>query len=228
MQTIEHHVKELKRRFWYVLVFFGVGTGASFYYSQRILNFLQTDLNVTLHALTAYETFYTQLMIAMILGFLIALPVTLYQLLKFLKPGLKDAEYKVVRDYLPFSVILFGVGAIFSYEYIVKTSIVFFQDTTAAANVGAVWGLKNTLGFAMKISAFTGIAFQLPIISMVLAKAGLIDKRMMIKYRPYVIVGILLVAAIATPPDIITQVLVTSPVVGLYQASIFLVGRLDK
>lgn len=228
MQTVEQHVQELRKRLFYILAFFGLGTGVSFYYSQGILSFLQTDLNVTLHALTAYETFYTQLMIAMLLGFLIALPVTLYQILKFIEPGLKEKEYKIARNYLPWSIILFGIGAVFSYEYIVKASLAFFESTTASAGVGAVWGLQNTLGFALKISAFTGIVFQLPIVSVVLAKAGILDKQMMLKYRAYFIVGILLVAALATPPDVVTQLMVTAPVIGLYQISIFLVGRIEE
>lgn len=228
MQTLEEHVQELRKRLFYVVTVFAAATGASFYYSQEILSFFQADLGVRLHSLTAYETFYTQLMIAMLLGFLISLPFTLFQLLKFAKPGLKDKEYSMMRNYLPFSIILFGVGSAFSYQYVVKTSLGFFEQTTSAADVAAVWGLKNTLGFAMKISAFTGIIFQLPIVAVVLAKAGVIDREMMLKYRSYFIVGILLAAAMATPPDILTQILVTAPVIGLYQLSIFLVGRVES
>lgn len=228
MEKFEDHVRELRKRLVRVVAIFTLATGISFYYSQNVLSFLQTDLGVSLNALTAYEAFYTQLMIAMLLGFFIGLPYTLYQALKFTKPGLKPEEYKVLRNYLPFSILLFGVGAVFAYQYVVKTSLDFFQRTTQAADVASVWGLKNTLGFAMKISAFTGLIFQLPILAVVLAKAGMINKQMMIRYRTYFIVGILVMAALATPPDVVTQILVTMPVIGLYQISIFLVGRVEN
>jgi len=228
MQTLEKHIQELRARVLWILAFFGGSTALSFYYSKNILSFLQTDLNVALHALTAYETFYTQLMIAMVVGFFLSLPVVLYQLLKFSEPGLKPREYKLLRNYLPFSVLLFGIGAVFSYQYVVKTSLSFFQASTVATDVTSVWGLKSTLGFAMKLSGFTGVVFQLPIIAVILAKTGLINKNMMVKYRSYFIIGILLCAALATPPDILTQILVTVPVIGLYQLSIFLVGTLEK
>ena len=228
MQTLDEHVQELRKRLIRVALVFIVASAGAFYFSQQILVFLQTDLNVSLHALTAYETFYTQLMITVLLGFLISLPVTLYQVLQFMKPGLKDHEYKVMRNYLPFSIGLFGIGAFFSYQYIVKMSLTFFESVTMNSDVAAIWGLRNTLGFAMKISAFTGIIFQLPIVSVILAKAGLINREMMIRYRTYFIVGILLVAALATPPDIVTQLLVTAPVIGLYQLSIFLVGKVQE
>lgn len=228
MQTLEDHVQELRKRLFWVVLVFTLTTGVGFYFSQDILGFLQTDLNVALHTLMAYEAFYTQLMISMLVGFFISLPVILYQVLKFAKPGLKDYEYRVMRNYLPFSVILFIIGAVFSYQFIVKTSLAFFQRTTAAADVASVWGLKNTLGFAMKLSGLTGVIFQLPIVAIILAKAGIIDQEMMRTYRAYFIVGLLLVSALATPPDIITQLLVTAPVIGLYQLSIFLVGKVQE
>ena len=225
MQTYDAHVEELRKRLVYTVGFLLLGTFVMFYFSQDILGFLQADLDVSLHALTAYETFYTQLMIAVLLGFLFTLPFTLYQALKFMEPGLKEEEYNMLRNYLPLSIILFGIGSIFSYEFIVKYSLSFFQTTASAADVTSVWGLKNTLGFAMKISAFTGVLFQLPIASVILARAGLIDREVMIKYRVYFLVGVLLLAAMATPPDIITQAIVTLPVIGLYQLSIFLVEK---
>lgn len=226
-QSLEQHLKELRKRVFRSLLAFVVASGAVFYFSSDILNWMQADLGFKLNALTAYEVFYTELMIALLGGFLLALPVIIYQLLKFVEPGLRENEYRAMRNYLPFSIALFLIGFWFSYNFIVKTSLNFFQSVTSSAEVTAVWGLQNTLGFALKLSAFTGIIFQLPIVAVVLGRAGIIDREMMIKYRNYFIVSILLAAAIATPPDLVTQVLVTAPVIGLYQLSIFLVGRIE-
>jgi len=225
MQGMSKHVNELRERLKITAIFFVSSTALAFYYSAEALQWLQNDLGFDLNALTAYEVLYTELMIAFLGGFLISLPVILFEALAFARPGLKEEEYKAMRNYLPFSVLLFLVGSVFSYQYVVKTSLNFFQQTAASAEVPALWGLQNTIGFALRLSAFTGIIFQLPIVSLILAKAGVINQEMMRKYRSYFIVVILLVSAVATPPDIVSQILVTVPVIGLYEISIFLVGR---
>lgn len=227
MQTLDDHLNELRKRLKVVAIFLLVSTGVTFYFSSKVVKWIQSDLGFELHALSAYEALYTELMIAFLGGFLFSLPIILYELIGFMRPGLKEGEYRVMRNYLPFSVILFVVGAVFSYQYIVKSSLNFFQSTVATADVAAVWSLQNTVGFSLRLSAFTGIIFQLPIVSVILGRAGIIDTEMMVKYRAYFFIAILLVSAIATPPDIISQALVTLPVVGLYQISIFLVGKVQ-
>ena len=228
MQGMDRHVNELRKRLKITAIFFISSIALVFYYSSNILNWVQNDLGFDLHALTAYEVLYTELMISFLGAFLLSLPFILYEALAFARPGLKNHEYKAMRNYLPFSIILFVVGSVFSYNYIVKMSLNFFQQTASGAEVAALWGLQNTVGFALRLSAFTGIIFQLPIISMILAKTGIINQEKMRKNRAYFIIAILLVSAIATPPDIISQALVTVPVIGLYQISIYLVGRIEE
>ena len=228
MDGFEQHLRELRRRIVYTAVFTVLATLAVFYRSGEILSFLQADLGFTLNALKAYEVFYTQVMIAIVLGVVISLPIIIYQALKFAEPGLKRKEYKALRNYLPFSILLFIGGAVFAYEFIVKLSLSFFQSFNTEASVNAVWGLQNTLGFALKLSTFTGIFFQLPIVSAILAKIGLLNSKMMIEYRNYFIIAILVLAAFATPPDIISQALITLPMIGLYQISIKIVKRINE
>ncbi|PSG99762.1 MAG: twin-arginine translocase subunit TatC [Nanohaloarchaea archaeon SW_4_43_9] len=226
-QPVEQHLIDLKKRLRNSLLALAFTTVAGFIYSSRILSWLQDDLSLSLHALTAYEVFYTRISIALLFGLVMALPFIALQLLKFAKPGLKPREYRVVRNYLPFSLILFSAGAVFSYQFVVKSALSFFSTMTRASDVTAVWGLQNTIGFAVKLSAFSGLMFQLPVISVVLASAGIIDKEMMVEHRGYFVVAVLLLSAVATPPDVVTQVLVTLPVLGLYQVSIWLVGRYE-
>lgn len=228
MTRFEQHLKELRKRLVYTAIFTVIATLAVFYRSGEILALIQSDLGFTLNALKAYEVFYTQVMIAIILGIVIALPIIVYQALKFAEPGLTRTEYKALRNYLPFSIALFIGGAAFAYQFIVKLSLAFFQSFNTEASVNAVWGLQNTLGFALKLSTFTGIFFQLPIVSALLAKLGLLNSRMMIDYRNYFIIAILVLAAFATPPDIISQALITLPMIGLYQISIKIVKRINE
>ncbi|MFT4892641.1 MAG: sec-independent protein translocase protein TatC [Candidatus Nanohaloarchaea archaeon] len=227
-QPIEQHLLELKSRLKSAVLVLALAGVAGFLYSSNILNWIQNDLAISLHALTAYEVFYTRITIAVLFGFFLALPFIAFQMLKFAQPGLKNREYRVIRNYLPFSLLLFIGGAVFSYQYVVKSALSFFTAMTRASEVTAVWGLQNTIGFAVKLSAFSGLMFQLPVVSVVLATAGVLDQDMMVEYRPYAFVAVLLLAAVSTPPDVVTQILVTIPVMGLYQISIWLVGKYEN
>jgi sec-independent protein translocase protein TatC len=222
-QSFSRHLAELRQRLKHLSIVFIVLTAVSFYYSGAVIEFLQKDLSVSLNALKAYEVLYTEISIALLMGFLLSLPVFIYQGLKFAEPGLKRSEYKILRNYIPFSIILFATGAVFAYSVIVKYSLQFFQSVTSTADIAALWGLQSTVSFALRLSALTGVIFQLPIVALILAKAGLIDASKMKKYRAHFMIAVLLLAAVSTPPDIITQLLVTAPVLLLYQLSIWLV-----
>lgn len=227
-QPLEEHLQEMRKRLRNSLVILVLAGSVSFVYSSDILTWIQADLSLSLHALTAYEVFYTRITIAILTGLVISLPFIVFEFLKFAKPGLKDREYRIIRNYLPFSILLFVGGAVFSYEYVVKSALSFFDTMTTGSEVTAVWGLQDTVGFVVKLSSFSGLMFQLPVVSVVLASAGVINQRMMREYRPHVFVGVLILAAVSTPPDVITQVLVTLPVVALYQFSIWLVGKYES
>ncbi len=227
VDAVAPHIQEMRQRMIRVVAAFFVCAVGMFYFSSDILEWLQTDLDLSLNALAAYEVIYTQLFLAALLGFLVTLPYALYHLLKFLEPGLKKNEYRVLRNYLPLFIVLFAAGSLFSYNFVVKASLQFFYNLTASSGVEAVWGLQNTILFVVKISALTGILFQLPIIAAVLSKAGFISAAQMKENRAYFAIGILVLAAVATPPDLITQVLIAVPVIGLYQLSIILVARME-
>lgn len=227
-QELSQHLEELKWRLKHTSIVFIVLAAASFHYSDRIIDFLQQDLSISLNALKAYEVLYTEVSIALLIGLILSLPVLIYQGLKFAEPGMKKKEYRLLRNYIPFSMALFAIGALFAYNFIVKTSLNFFQSATASAEVAALWGLQSTISFALRISAFTGLIFQLPIVALILSKAGIIDEAMMKKYRAHFMIAILILAALATPPDVITQILITAPVLGLYQLSILMVGFSER
>jgi sec-independent protein translocase protein TatC len=223
-EDFSRHLEELRWRLKHTALVFVILSVFGFYFSNNVINFLQSDLQISLHALTAYEVLYTQISISLLAGLVFSLPVLAYHSMKFAKPGLKSKEYLVLRNYLPFSILLFVIGAVFSYEVIVKYSLQFFQSATSRADVAAIWGLQSTLSFSLRLSVFTGLIFQLPIMSLVLSKAGLLDSSLMKEYRAHFIIVILLISAVATPPDLLTQVMVTAPVLGLYQLSVWLVS----
>ena len=109
MQGMERHLDELRNRLKVTSVFFVSSIALSFYFSSDVLKWVQADLGFDLFALSAYEVLYTELMLAFLGGFLISLPFILYQVLAFARPGLKEKEYRAMRNYPPFSVILFVI-----------------------------------------------------------------------------------------------------------------------
>lgn len=231
VKAVEPHIQELRKRMLRVLAVFFVSSVTMFYFASDILGWMQQDLDLgvnALAALTVYEVIYTQLFLAALLGLIITFPYAVYHTLRFLEPGLKEKEYRVLRNYLPLFVVLFAAGSLFSYNFIIKASLQFFYNMTMSSGVEAVWGLQNTVLFVVKISALTGILFQLPIIAAVLSRAGFISAAQMKANRAYFAVALLVVAAVATPPDLITQVLIAVPVLGLYQLSIVLVARMES
>ncbi|MFC5133750.1 MULTISPECIES: twin-arginine translocase subunit TatC [Haloferacaceae] len=225
--SLDYHLQELRQRLKYSVVVFAVTAIGGFLVSGRVLSWLQRDLVIPLNAFVPYEALYTQVMIALLIGVIVAVPVLLFEVLRFAKPGLRDQEYRTVRNFLPFSYILFLGGSVFAYEFIATNALQFFQSFTASADVASVWGLQATISFVLRISALTGALFQLPVIAAVLGMAGLLTSEQMRRYRSHFIVAILVVAAVATPPDVLTQVLIVGPVIGLYQVSIWLVGRIE-
>jgi len=107
-----------------------------------------------------------------------------------------------------------------AYQVVFRNAVNFFVEFTQGANIEVVWGLQNTLMLGLRISLVTGFLFQLPLLVIILKKAGLVTIDQLKEYRPYVIVGVLLIAAFATPPDLLTQIFITLPIILLYEMSI--------
>jgi len=224
-QQLDYHVRELRNRLKHVLIVFTVFGVLGFFASENLLTFMQNDLGIKVYGLTPYEVLNARLAASFLIGFLLSFPVIFYQMLKFAEPGLTRKEYRAVRDVIPFSYMLFLGGAYFSYEIVLKNALKFFQGYTASANVGSVWGLMNTALFGLQLSVLTGLMFQIPIISLILSRLGFLNSATMKQYRAHFIVGTLLVAAVATPPDVFTQAIITFPVLMLYELSVVLVSR---
>lgn len=219
-QPFSQHLEELKSSLKHVVVIFSLLTVFFFLTSESILQLMQQDLNVGLHGLSPFEVLNVRIAMAAIFGFILSIPIILYSLMKFAEPGLTEKEYRILRNSLPFSYLLFVAGSVFAYQIVFRNAVNFFIEFTQGANVEVVWGLQNTLMLGLRISLITGFLFQLPLLVIILNKAGLVTIDQLKQYRPYVIVTVLLIAAFATPPDLITQIFITLPIIILYEISI--------
>jgi sec-independent protein translocase protein TatC len=172
--------------------------------------------------------FKAHLMISFVLGIIIAFPYIIFELWRFLKPALKKQELIFTRKMIFWVSFLFYLGIIFGYFIIVPLAINFLSTYSISAQV------HNTINFASYYSTVstttfgTGIVFEIPILSFVLAKIGILKPALMKKYHRHAIVLAFILAAIVTPPDAFSQILVAFPIILLYEISILIVKKVYK
>ena len=172
-------------------------------------------------AVEIQETFFTAMKVAFFAGFIISLPVIFWQLWLFLAPGLYDHEKKLVVPFVFFATLMFLLGASFAYYIVVPIG---FDFLIAFGNsvVSVLPSIGKYVGFFTKLLIGFGIAFELPVITFFLAKIGLVNDQMLKDFFRYAVVLIFIVAAVLTPPDVISQVLMAAPLLILYGVSIYI------
>lgn len=196
----------------------------------------QQDCGLVMIALQ--EGFFVAVSISMLGGLILSFPVISYQLWRFVAPGLYKSEKNAFLPFLLASPIMFILGAAFAFYVITPMAFTFFlnfQQAGATAGTEATSAGINFLGSAQSYLSLTikfiiafGLCFQLPVLLTLMGKAGLVSADGLRSVRKYAVVGILILAAIATPPDVVSQIILFSVVYGLYEVSIQLVARVEK
>lgn len=166
------------------------------------------------------EGFMTYLKVAALAGVALASPMIFYQIWKFVAPGLYPKEQKAIVPLVISSTVLFLLGVAFGYFVIFQYAFPYFLQITTE-DVEAVLSINSYLDMASKLLFAFGICFQMPVVVWFLSRIGLINHRDMIKGFRYSVVGIFVVAAILTPPDVMSQTLMAMPLLVLYGLSIF-------
>ena len=196
----------------------------------------QQDCGLVMIALQ--EGFFVAVSISMLGGLVLSFPVISYQLWRFVAPGLYKSEKNAFLPFLLASPLMFILGAAFAFYVITPMAFTFFlnfQQAGATAGTEATSAGINYLGSAQSYLSLTmkfiiafGLCFQLPVLLTLMGKAGLVSADGLRSVRKYAVVGILILAAIATPPDVVSQIILFSVVYGLYEVSIQLVARVEK
>ena len=173
----------------------------------------------TLIATSVITPFLVPLKITLMAAFLIALPYVLYQVWAFVAPGLYSHEKKMVLPLVVSSTILFLVGVAFVY-FVVIPGLAGFIQAVAPQSITAAPDVEEYFGFVLTLFLVFGIAFEVPIAVIVLVRIGVVTVEQLKKVRGYFIVGAFVVAAIVTPPDVISQLALAIPMCLLYEAGI--------
>lgn len=249
------HLAELRTRLIRAVLAFIVGMVICFSFGSAILDFLLVPIEKTMRDLgnpnpvmqytAPQEYFFTLIRISMVGGLAISFPVIAHQLWRFVAPGLYRNEKSAFLPFLIASPALFLMGASFAHYVVVPLAMQFFLGFSDAASYLAamiVEGEASTTGIdivfngkvnesldiTLKMIVAFGLCFQLPVLLTLMGKAGLVSAEGLANVRKYAVVGILLLAALVTPPDVVTQLILFVVVFGLYEISIQLVARVDR
>ncbi len=172
--------------------------------------------------------FATHIWVSLIAGFILAFPYVLFEVWRFIKPGLKSSERKYSTGVIFFSSLLFLMGILFGYYLITPLSVQFLGTYTISAEVENLIDLNSYITMVSMITLSTGLVFELPIIVYFLAKVGMLTPSWMRTYRRHAFVVTLILSAVITPPDLASQVLVSMPILVLYEISIKICARVVK
>lgn len=171
--------------------------------------------------------FFVPLKVTLFLAFLIALPYVLYQVWAFIAPGLYKREKRLIFPILASSIVMFALGMLYCY-FIVFRMVFMFIAGFSPESVNFAPDIDAYFSFVITMFVAFGITFEVPIVVMVLNRMGVASYERMCKIRPYVIVGAFVVAAIVTPPDVMSQCLLAVPLVVLYQVGLWCVKLFGK
>lgn len=232
------HLIELRSRLMRAIFALLIGFGVCFYFADPILGFLVQPLKDAfpegegqLIFTKLPEIFFVELKIGLFAGFMVSFPIIANQLWAFVAPGLYAQEKKAFLPFLIATPVLFIGGAALAYYVVMPLAFLFFLGFSGEAGglqVQALPSAGDYLGLVMQFILAFGLTFLLPVLLMLLHRAGIVTREQLVAARRYVIVGIVALAALVTPPDPGTQVILAVPLLLLFEGSLLLMRLQDR
>ena len=218
------HLEELRQRIFYALIAVGLGIAACFFFVKPIVQLLQVPAQgIKFLQLAPGEFFFVSLKVAGYSGLLVASPFILYQVILFVLPGLTRAERRILGPVVLGSSFLFLGGLAFAYRLLIPAAINFFRNYGEDV-VEQLWSIDRYFEFVLLLLLSTGLAFQVPVIQIILGFLGIVTAKQMLSGWRYVLMGGVVLGAVLTPStDPLTQSLLAGAVIGLYFGGIGLV-----
>lgn len=222
--SVWSHLDELRSRLIRIVIVLSVTTTLAFFGSDWVLSCLLKpfpSVHATLTSLQPAGVFMQSMRLALIGGIVLALPVLVYQIWQFVSPGLSQSEVKAFVMSLYFGTVLFFIGVCFAYFLVVPKALSFFWDYSRNLGVTPSWTIENYLNFVLMFLLSFGIAFELPLVLILLVRFKIISPSFISSKRPHIIVSLAIIAAILTPPDVISQLMLGIPLWLLFEISLY-------
>lgn len=224
------HLIELRRRLLWSIAAIGVCFGVCFYFADDIFGFLVRPLTQAfgpgqgrLVYTKLYEAFFVNVKVALFAAFFLAFPVIATQLWAFVAPGLYAKEKRAFLPFIIATPVLFLLGASLAYFVVMPTAFHFFlgfQGTAGGLKQEALPAMGDYLALVMQFILAFGIAFLMPVLLMLMERAGLVTRLQLKSARRYAIVLAFVIAAVFTPPDVVSQLMLAVPLVLLYEITL--------
>jgi sec-independent protein translocase protein TatC len=232
------HLIELRTRLMRALVALAIAFAVCFYFADDIFGFLVRPLTAAfppgegrLIYTKLYEAFFVEVKVALFAAFFISFPIIANQVWAFVAPGLYAKEKRAFLPFLIATPVLFTMGAALAYYVVMPTAFHFFlgfEGQKGGLKLEALPGTGDYLALVMQFILAFGISFLLPVLLMLLNRAGIISRQQTIAARRYAIVGIFVVAAVATPPDVVSQLLLAIPLLLLFEGTLVLMWFTER
>ncbi len=219
------HLNELRRLVLAIVIILVIATIVCFVYAGPMLEYLTQGM--TLIYIRPPEAMMAYIRVAFTAGLAISSPLIFYQIIAFLLPALKKKEKRVLLAAVFLMFILFAAGVIFAWLVAFPFAINFF-DGFASQQLMPYYTASEYVGFVSGFLLGFGLVFQLPLLFWILGALGLISAKFLRASRKYALIVILIIAAIITPPDVVSQVLMGIPMLGLYELGIILVAMTER
>lgn len=227
-QPFISHLKELRDRIVVCIITVGICFVFAYYFKEKIFFFLMRPFIEVMPEKSSFiftyvtEAFITYFKISLVTAIFAASPVILYEIWSFVSPGLYEKEKKYAFPFIFYGSICFIIGALFCY-FVVMPFIYRFFVSYAKEFIIPMPDLKGYMNLTLKLLVIFGLIFQMPLLAFYLGKAGIINYKMLSSKRRYAVLGIFIISAIITPPDVASQLFMAIPLWGLYELSILIV-----
>lgn len=190
------------------------------YCMNRLIKVIIGNNDVALNYFSPMEVFLLQIKIAVVLDLLVCFPYIARQVWKFVLPALYDNERRFIKSIVLSSSLLFVAGVLFCIFFILPL-IVNFGISFSTPEIKAVFGISNIIGLALMLSVIFGLMFQFPLITYFLIRFDIVSYQSVKDKRPYIFVGILIISGILTPPDVVSQLMLTIPTYLLFEIGLW-------
>lgn len=232
--SITEHLEELRRRLTRIAIIFICGFGACYGFSEYIFNYLRAPIlpylpenDRALHFTGVFEKFMAHVKVSFLAGIILTSPLWLYQVWKFIAPGLYLKEKKFAMSFIVSGVVLFTGGAAFAYYVVLPFAFKFLLQFGGETDKPMIT-ITEYLDFILKFFLAFGATFEMPVILTFLGMMGLIDHKFLAQNRRWAIVIMAVVSAIITPPDAVSMLALLVPLLVLFEISVLLVRIFGK
>ncbi|GGK26664.1 Sec-independent protein translocase protein TatCy [Caldalkalibacillus thermarum] len=222
--TVMEHIGELRRRVIYILILFLVSMVIGFFLADDVIQYMQKQAEaaqipwVVIGLTDAFKVF---LLFSIVVGLVLTFPFALYQIWAFVSPGLTDKERKTTLAFIPGAFALFIVGLAFGYFWLFPFVMQFMTGIAQQLGAEEMYGMIHYFRFMFTLVVPFGFIFQMPLLMLFLTRLGVISPPVLKRIRKYAYFALFVIAALITPPELLSHLVVTVPLIILYEISVW-------